>query len=684
MNFINHISVKKRIMFLVFIPLVSTLFFAIERYQNASAELQNVQHLEVLQQYIGVVSPLTSALQQERLYSKLYMGPGGPEDPIGKEFLPNVLQSRKAVDQALADYQQFVGQRELLSIFPGLLNDIDQVAESMINFSDMRLNVDRRLKKSAAKPGASGKYFWTFLTFNKIVGALIKSSDEVVILASNDPKLSLLANSYKNLTQGQDTVMLQILAVHSAITRGLLTTTFGDIMQYRQLEDTYLNNFGIYAPTDLKQYVSEQLTQTESFKFSKAKYQEIRKQINSLIGKQLPLDEREWLGIGHDMSNGYQAVIDETLSQIEQTKNDLYSAANSAVWNTIIVLVVLLLILVAVSTVIINSINRPLKQLIRDLAQLAESKDMTLRSKIEGRNELSQVGEAFNGLIETFEQTLFSVREKVNAMDDITHDVSISVGESMASIESQRASTNSISVAVNEMTATIHEVATMSNNTSDAVVRAHDLSVDSEQGAMLSKDRMDQLFQELGDTSQLVDKLNNEASQISNILQVIRGISEQTNLLALNAAIEAARAGESGRGFAVVADEVRELSKRTHDSTDQIQAQIEALIGGAARASQKMAVLQNNCQETVDVVQSSSDAFITIKSELNQITDMASQIAVAAEEQTNVADEINQRIHGIKDDSDALQRQGAATGEATKDLLRGGQELKEKISVFNF
>ncbi|MCM2680683.1 methyl-accepting chemotaxis protein [Echinimonas agarilytica] len=683
MNFIYQISVKKRIVFLVFIPLIATVFFATERYKVASDELENVNDLEFLQQYISVVSPLISSLQQERLYSKLYMGPGNPNDPIGKEFKPNVTSSRVAVDVALSDYQEFISDRDQFHHFPSLLKGIDEITVALEKFNYMRENVDRRLKKAPPAAGMTGKYFWTFLTFNSIIKTLNSSSNDVVLLASENPQLSLLANSYRSLVQAQDTVMLQILAIHSAITRGLVTTTFSDIMQYRKLEESYLNNFFVYAPNELQKYVRTELTTTESFKFSKSKYQEIRKENKTLLGEKLAIDERKWLSIGSNMSRGYQTSIDQTLSQIERTKNRLSAQANSEVWNTIFVLCGLLLVLGIVSTIIINSINRPLKQLIGDLTHLAETKDMTLRSQVTGNNELSKVGEALNTLIETFEETLRSAREKVHSMDSITLNVSQSVDESLASIESQRASTNNISVAVNQMTSTIHEVATMSTTTSDAVGRAYDLSVTSEQSAQQSKNKMDHLFGELGDTSQVVGKLNTEANQISNILQVIRGISEQTNLLALNAAIEAARAGESGRGFAVVADEVRELSKRTHDSTDQIQAQIESLITGAAQASQKMLTLQTNCQEAVDVVQASSAAFITIKSELNQITDMASQIAVAAEEQTNVADEINERIHGIKDESDELQKQGASTGAATLDLLHSGNELKERISVFH-
>lgn len=321
----------------------------------------------------------------------------------------------------------------------------------------------------------------------------------------------------------------------------------------------------------------------------------------------------------------------------------------------------LLVILFAVSIKIIASINSPLQQLIKDFNQLATSKDMTLRTNTEGDNELTSVANAFNLLISTFEKTLLKIRKQILSMDDVTQQVSSSMHDSMTLIDNQKSATDSISVAINEMTATIYEVAKMSSSTSDIVQRANDLSVTGEQDAHSSRKTMDSLFNELGDTSNIVANLNEEANQISNILQIIKGISERTNLLALNAAIEAARAGDAGRGFAVVADEVRELSKRTQDSTELIQEQIEALINGAAKASKKMELLQANGSEAVAIVQKSSEAFITIKQELNQITDMASQIAVAAEEQTNVTDEINERVHLIKDDADQMYLQGSVT-----------------------
>ncbi|KMT66882.1 methyl-accepting chemotaxis protein [Catenovulum maritimum] len=684
MNFINQISIKTRIIILVLIPLVVTLVLAYERYNNASDEVKNIQELEILQQYISHVSPLITALQQERLYSKLYMGPGKPDDPIGMEYKPQVLNSRGPVDKALVSYKNFIADKEKIERFPTLSKDIELVTNVIDRLELCRSLVDQRLKNALDPESDNGSKFWTYAYLNNLIARLNNSTNQVVLLASSNKELSLLANSYQNAIFAQDVVMKQILAIYAAITRGMVNNTFGDIMQYRTMEQAFIANLNNFSSPESKGFIKDNLLTIESYKFAQEEYAAIRKHINKRMDKLYPLDRIDWLKKGKDMSEGYTKVITHVLDNLSHTKDKLMEDAQTAVNNTIISLVVLLVILVLVSSKIILSINMPLKQLIDDLTKLASTKDMTIRNQIKGKNELSLVGDAFNTLIEDFEQTLSKVRQQILSMDNTTNSVADSMNKSMSLIENQKSATDNISVGINEMTATIYEVSKMSSSTSETVRLAHDLSKNSEIDAKASKLSMDELFQELGDTGTLVSNLNEEASRISNIVQVIKGISEQTNLLALNAAIEAARAGEMGRGFAVVADEVRELSKRTHDSTDQIQSQIENLISGAAEASEKMQKLQNKGLAASEKVKSSTDAFITINSELDKILDMANQIAVAADEQTNVADEINERIHNIKDESDQMSDQGRETLSSTQILLKNGSDLKDDIEVFHF
>lgn len=681
-NFADHLNVKTRVLILVIIPILAVLYLAFDHYRAANGTLKNVKRLEILEEYITSLSPLLISMQQERLYSKLYMGPN-QDSPIGLEHKPSLLDKREDVDSAIKVYKQFVSDRERLKVFPTLLNDIDAVDLKLTKLEQIRGLVDQRLKNTP-DPKNPGKKIWVNASLNETVKVLSESTKQVILLAASNEELSLLANAYQNAVYAQDVVTRQTVVLQQAISRGLVVNTFGDIMEFRALENTYLTALNTFAGSELKDYIGKNIEQSQAQRRAHEMYFNIRKQIKDLLMKPYELTEQEWLEIGNQRSAGYTRVIEEILRQFTEKRNQQMQNAQADVTATIISLVILFSVLAIVCSQIISSINKPLRALVSDFSKLAESKDMNLRSKVLGKNELGMVGRAFNGLVEVFGQTLGKVRTQIISMDSTTNKVSLLMNDSMKLIEQQREATDSISVAVNEMTATIYEVSKMSSSTSDTVKRAYDLSIESEHDAMTSKTKMDELINELGDTSKLVQNLNNEAGQISNILQVIKGISEQTNLLALNAAIEAARAGEMGRGFAVVADEVRELSRRTHESTDQIETQIEALISGAEAASSKMEQLQGNGTDTVETVNKSTEAFILIKSELDQITEMASQIAVASEQQTNVADEINERIHQIKDDSDVMAEQGSETLSFTKDLLSNGAELKRDIEVFHF
>ena len=173
-----------------------------------------------------------------------------------------------------------------------------------------------------------------------------------------------------------------------------------------------------------------------------------------------------------------------------------------------------------------------------------------------------------------------------------------------------------------------------------------------------------------------VDNLKSATAGINDFVNIIKGISDQTNLLALNAAIEAARAGEMGRGFAVVADEVRNLAARTQESTSEIREKIEKLQTGVTAV---VTVMDNSKKTTTTTVEKSQQANVTnelISESIREITDMNLQITSAAEEQSQVAEEMNRNTSNIRDLSQQVMDNASQTNKAMKVQVQqvGNQE----------
>ncbi|WP_044367551.1 methyl-accepting chemotaxis protein, partial [Vibrio fluvialis] len=236
--------------------------------------------------------------------------------------------------------------------------------------------------------------------------------------------------------------------------------------------------------------------------------------------------------------------------------------------------------------------------------------------------------------------------------------------------------------AVNELASTANNV---SDNATSADATAREADGLAQSGLsifMESGQASEQMSVALNDAAQVVQRLKEQSEQISNVIEVIRGVSDQTNLLALNAAIEAARAGESGRGFAVVADEVRMLAARTQASTEEIQSIIEELQGQSVLANESMQTSLEMLNRNNELAQRANDALIGITESVSAINDTNAQVATAAEEQSQVTQDINRNVVNM---SELVQQNVTGISQsasASNELSRLAEKQKEQLSFF--
>ncbi|WP_313731865.1 HAMP domain-containing methyl-accepting chemotaxis protein [Pseudomonas sp.] len=236
--------------------------------------------------------------------------------------------------------------------------------------------------------------------------------------------------------------------------------------------------------------------------------------------------------------------------------------------------------------------------------------------------------------------------------------------------------------AVTEMTSAVEEVARNAVSTSEASGEASRSAGDGRDLVMETVGAIERMSGDVQATAQLITHLAEQSRDIGKVLDVIRGLADQTNLLALNAAIEAARAGEAGRGFAVVADEVRALAHRTQQSTSEIERMIGSIQGGTEEAVESMRTSTERAESTLSMARGAGMALDTIAGAVAQINERNLVIASAAEEQAQVAREVDRNLVNINDLSVQSATGAHQTSAASAELSRLAVDLNGLVARF--
>ena len=385
-------------------------------------------------------------------------------------------------------------------------------------------------------------------------------------------------------------------------------------------------------------------------------------------------------------ANKARTTFKSLADSVENARNHIQNAALTSMSNMRLQLIGFTLGCFGIAGLILLFVSRAILRSIEDMkfsiTSIEAESDLTRRIKITSQDELGQLSRSFNLMLDKFQTSLQGVAETSSALAESSQGMAEITADAANSVQTQRDELEMVATAMNEMTATVVEVAKNANDAADAAAQTDGQSQAGLAVVNSTVEAIESLAVGIERASQVVKDLEHDSHQIGSILDVIKGIAEQTNLLALNAAIEAARAGEQGRGFAVVADEVRTLASRTQESTEEIQAMIEKLQGGAKLAASAMSDSRQYVDDSVSHARGAGEALQSIVSAIATITDMNTQIATAAEEQSTVSEEINTNIVNISHAAEQTANGTNISSQESENLAHMAKRLSVLVQEF--
>ncbi|KUI99732.1 HAMP domain-containing methyl-accepting chemotaxis protein [Vibrio sp. MEBiC08052] len=385
--------------------------------------------------------------------------------------------------------------------------------------------------------------------------------------------------------------------------------------------------------------------------------------------------------LGPQIAADVEKVTQLVMQEQDTLGPQLKDSTNRSIEITMLLSVLAILLGIAASYVLTIAITKPVHKAVSAANRLAEG-DLTVDVGKTSKDETGLLLAAVQNTAMNLKQMITTISGASTELASASTELAAVTEQSSQSIIRQESETEMVATAMNEMTVTVHDVA---NSASQAAGAADKANQEAESGANVvarTITAIHSLSDSVTQSSEKLSEVEQEVHNISTILDVIRGIAEQTNLLALNAAIEAARAGEQGRGFAVVADEVRSLASRTQDSTQEIQNIIEQLQQGTQSTVDAMNQGKKQAAACVEQADETNETLQAIIHAIGVINDMNMQIASASEQQSTVAESINENIVNVRQ---IAEENAVASNEARQssgEIARLAEQLNHLVARF--
>ncbi|MCS0333050.1 methyl-accepting chemotaxis protein [Vibrio diabolicus] len=380
---------------------------------------------------------------------------------------------------------------------------------------------------------------------------------------------------------------------------------------------------------------------------------------------------------------GTGVYIDDIDQQVAMHRELKTQELKEHTLSAVLIPVVGLIITSILTSIVVSKGIQPLQHVAASLKDVAAGGgDLTARLKVESQDEVGEVAAAFNEFMDKLHPLMQDIHRSATTVQTVSQSLSSQTSQASGQMQDHCLETDKVVTAVTQMSMTAKEVANNTNATAQAIEDANSQVTEAQREVEQAIEGITELVTEIDSTSDAISELSLQTEKITKVLDVIGEIAEQTNLLALNAAIEAARAGEQGRGFAVVADEVRSLASRTQNSTHEIGDMLKQLQNGVSRAVSTMSVSQKRGVKTAEESALIQQSLSGVHHSIGTIRDMGIQTASAAEEQSAVAEDINQNLVAIQQIVNNINETLQHAESISTQLSQSGTEIHGLVGNF--
>ncbi|QYJ88184.1 methyl-accepting chemotaxis protein [Shewanella halotolerans] len=659
MQWISDLNIKNKLLLVIVPPILGATFFGLFVVYGQYQLHQGLSQVETLSELAVVNSDFVHELQKERGMSAGFLG------SKGKSFGDKLPTQRQLSDEQLNNFKAFTASHELPKAFAQQMSQVNQMINQL---GDIRSRVD---SLSISVPEEVAYY-------TKLNGLLLAIVDQTSQQGASR-QIAVESASFAAYLQMKE---------RAGIERAVLSSTFGNSAFKPGMFLKFVN------------LVSEQNTYQERFLALatdkvNADYQQVASSptfmaVNALRDKAMSQDAGALSGQSSTDWFAKSTARIDALRQFErQLSHHLLTDTRSALANAkslmvsiIVLMLVSGLIVILLSLFIGRYLHASLRHLYHKVTESQKHYDLSVRVDLKGKDEIGQLGLAFNHMMADFEKVIGMVRTNTQGLLTASQEMEGCARIMREDVALGHSEVDQVASAMTEMSATVQEIAQNAVQASEASAQANKEAKEGSLEVERTAESINELAQEIADAAQAINNLDEDIKGIVDVLGVISGIAEQTNLLALNAAIEAARAGEMGRGFAVVADEVRSLAQRAQTSTEDIRSMTERLERGAKIAVKAMESGRNKAEISVVESKRAGEELIRIVSEVSVIDSMNEQIAAATHEQSAVSEEVNQNAMKISDIYRNTHEVSDRLSQLNESLLNDVSAMSELVSKF--